>query len=489
MNYLSVIFKYRKPLFTGLVFCVVFLFLPIRAQASSNENVRGYARLASSNTYISFNCVDDNGGGRFPFNFPIHFSASGCLANPHGVNIDNSGNFSGKAWHYIFGDINFELNTSTAEQTKDDDFRTNCPSCLAANGCSACVVKTNDGTPGIVYGYARVNNFATNSLEGYGWIKLDGISIDSFNSDTPGGFKGFVDNLNAPASIGAIAFDCHDDMTCTSDVNNLNWHAYVWSLWVGRMTAPNWPYDMACDYGARGAILKWQLSSGTQKKWQIIISPTNSLNTTSPYFTVGSDDGLNGDATTFGCLSSDDNCFLNYGTSYYWWLKLWYSFNDSDPESAWIQTPWIQFDHSATDNIGRVVAGTSLNNKDFATYMNEFPYIASISATPTVPLIGTSSFFTAIAYYSTPGQPTSNISCDDGNCAFHWSSNDSNAVFSPWNSPGNTTSAFFVHPTGTTVSVRVVDGSGYSCRIVSGMMNANFTLPLWREVKVKKNAQ
>ena len=48
--------------------------------ASINDNVRGLA--SSSLGYISFNCLDDNFFGYFPFTFPFRFNVPPCSFSP-----------------------------------------------------------------------------------------------------------------------------------------------------------------------------------------------------------------------------------------------------------------------------------------------------------------------------------------------------------------------------------------------------------------------
>lgn len=492
---------------TSLIWLGLFMFFclsfPLATQASTEHNVRGYARLSggvNDGTYIAFNCLDDAGGGKFPFNFPIKFAFGACMISDHGVHIDNNGNFSGSAWHYIEGEINFYTPTSTPVYTPDESFRNNCvknpsspggntPYCTAAAGCSACLVKDSGGDPGLVYGYARVANLATstNPLYKNGWIKLDGISIESYNSLDAGDFRGTISAANTPSTIGSIRFNCDNGLggnICASDPDNPNWKTYVWSLWVSEMSAPNLPYTNACSNGALKTSLKWRLESGKQRKWEIMVNTAN--NTSSPLYTTS---GV-GDISSFAC--TETNCHLNYNTSYYWWLRLWYSVDDIDPESSWIATPWIHYDHSST-GMGKIEAGRTdtIDDFSFITYKNEFPYFwYETSATPTPIIIGTSTEFTAYAQYYRPTAPNTALNCQAPYCTYDWSSSDWSASFNPNNtSTQNTTMGIFSQATSTSVTVKVTDPSGYFCYRTTGAGNANFGLPLWKEVKVKKDAR
>ena len=101
----SQFFSDFKP---GLLAGIFFLFLLITwtpVEASSSHNVRGYARFTSlgTSTFMSLNCLDDAGGGRFPFNFPIHFSIATCSISDHGVNISSNGNFFTPIFSNDFG--------------------------------------------------------------------------------------------------------------------------------------------------------------------------------------------------------------------------------------------------------------------------------------------------------------------------------------------------------------------------------------------------
>ena len=488
-----------QPLFVGSLFLFFATCLPLAAHASTDHNVRGYARLSgglNDGTYISFNCLDDAGGGKFPFNFPIHFSVGACEVSDHGVNISSNGNFSGSAWHYIEGVIDFETSSSTPVATPDESWRNSCakdsggnPFCTQAAGCSACFVRGAGGAPGNIYGYARVASLAnsSNPAEKNGWIKLNGLTVYSYDSSTSAGdWQGTISAANTPASIGAIRFNCDDgagNNICNADPDNLNWKTYVWSLWVKEMIAPNLPYANACSNGALKTTLKWHLSSGSQRKWEIIVNNSNS--TSSPLLQTSG----YGDANSFAC--AEDNCHLNYNAPYYWWIKLWYSVEDTDPESSWIASPWIQFDHSST-GMGRIEAGRTdtPNNYSFMTYQNEFPnFWYETSATPTPIIIGTSTEFAAYVQYYTPSSPATPITCTSPYCKYYWSSSDWSATFNPNDTTNQaTTSGIFSQATNTSVTVKVTDPSGYYCYRTTGAGNANFGLPLWKEVKVKKDA-
>lgn len=496
---------FRQPNFSfRLLFLSVFFLLfggafPLIAQASSDHNVRGNARLSgglNDGTYISFNCFDDAGGGKFPFNFPIHFSVGACEVSDHGVNIASNGNFSGSAWHYILGEIDFETSTSTPTATPDESWRNNCakdsggnPYCTQAAGCSACFVRGPGGSPGSIYGYARVDSLASSSnpAEKNGWIRLDGISVYSFDAmSAAGDWQGTISAANTPASVGSIRFNCDNgagNNICNADPDFPDWKTYIWSLWVRQMTAPNLPYANACSNGALKTTLKWYLSSGVQRKWELIVNNSNS--TSSPLFQTS---GL-GEANSFSC--SEANCHLTYNTPYYWWIKLWYSVEPTDPESSWIATPWVQFDHSST-GMGIIEAGRTdtPNNFSFVTYRNEFPnFWYETSATPTPIIIGTSTEFEAYVQYYTPSSPSSPTNCTSPYCRYYWTSSDWSAIFAPNDTTSQaTTSGIFSQATNTSVTVKVTDPSGYYCYRTTGAGNANFGLPLWKEVKVKKDA-
>lgn len=482
-----------KPIFLVSFLLLSFLF-GSRVLADASHNVRGYIYLPSLNSYISLNCLDDNSGGRFPFNFPIVFSISSCEVSNHGVNINEAGNFSGSAWHYILGEIDFASNVETPD---GGAFRSNCdPSCTAANNCSACLVRDQYGNPGEIFGYARVRNLISSGVpeELSGWIKLDGLSVDSYMAgDAAGNFHGFITSNNAPASVGELRFNCIDNESCNVDPDNLNWKTYIWSLQVGEMTAPNWSYDTACSQGALGAALKWRLISGHQKKWEIILSDTNILNTSSPYFSASGYDAGSSGVGSYNCLSTPQNCGLAWNGRYYWWLKLWYAVNENDPENMWQSTDWMQFDHSTAGN-GKIVLGRndSLDDYNFATYEHEFPqFWAETSATPTPIIIGTSTEIAAYAEYFQSSDPETPMDCGgSGSCTYDWSAVDGKSVvFDPPISNVPNTIGLFLRPTGTQISVRVTDPTGYYCRHNTNEVNANFSLPVWREVKVKKNAQ
>ncbi len=462
-------------LLLGAVFLGIFSHKIITARADNTQNLRGYAKLLSTGTFISFNCFDDVGGGQFPFNFPIYFSITPCTSNTHGVNIDSSGNFSGKAWSYVWGDINFQA-TST---TPNEAWRSHCSSCTLGS-CSACLVRTTDGSPGTVYGYAQVVQQANSSVDNHGWINLSGLTIDSYNGSAPGSFNGT--STDTPSSIGSIGFNCAGDGSCNSSANGniIGWHAYMWAPWVAQMTAPNWFSSNACVGTSKNAVLKWTLAGGQEKAWQVIVSTSSVLNTTSPYFTDSGTDA----SVSYNCGASTTNCRLNYGTNYYWWLKIWYALNAGDPQNAWASTTWIQFDHSAT-GMGVSNGPTPADNFSFLTYSHEFPqfYSPYVTATPTPFIVNTSSVFTVSAQYFTGG-PGTYQTCDASHCSYSWSSSDTGGVsFTPTSSTNNNTSVVFAHATNTPVTVTVTDLNGnYSCSFTTSTL-PNFAQPYWKEVK------
>ena len=79
----------------------VFLLSPVKpVLADASDNIRGLA-YNSLYGYISFNCLDDDFVGRFPFTFPFVFHIYPCTISDHGVNLDANNNFSGET--YITG--------------------------------------------------------------------------------------------------------------------------------------------------------------------------------------------------------------------------------------------------------------------------------------------------------------------------------------------------------------------------------------------------
>lgn len=416
-----------------------------KANASVEDNVRGFA-YTDKQGYLIFNCLDDNFGGRFPFVFPFAFKVPPCT-HPYGTHLDLNNNFSGDAWNEILGYVTFDSTTIPPLE----DFRAKCQNgntCTAANHCTACYNK-NDGK---VYGYMRV-------VIGGEWIRLDGPinpSTQISKSDTalPGIFTGYASST----PFGSISFNCLNDGSCATN----QYEVKIGPLEIEQLLAPNWSSAEACFQPANRATLKWTRRSGVQSAYQVIISTQNNTST-----------GLLYSASSSASQITVTN--LAYDTPYYWFLRLW----DDRGEV----TPWRQFDTSSgdwiSDNYSRNTQRNLIDpNKTFTTYIHEFPRPV-FSYTPTQIIIATTtnSFVSASSYYD-----SYNVlhPCSGSTCFYQWQTSDASAtILSPTTA---STSIDFTKATNTTVTLKVSDNDNYFCA-TSTTVNANYSLPLWKEVK------
>lgn len=425
--------------------------------ASLNDNVRG---RGWNPTYglISFNCLDDDFSGTFPFTFTFSFNTPPCSLSTHGVNIDNNNNFSGEAWNPTLGFINFAPAVTPPDNYA---FNSHCQSqCDAGNNCTACY---NDADQR-VYGWAQVENDGR-------WLELNSsvspqTTITNYTNPQPGIFSGY-----ASSSFGTISFNCSNDSSCGSQ----NYYVYMWPLELKMMTAPNWNASQACVNGARETVFKWYRRSGTQTAYRVVVNTTNS--SSSPVFDSGK---IVGSASQLVCPGSLCSFTPAYGQSYYWWLQLWDE-NDNPTELFQFDTNnYGVLTDNATEN---AAAHPSDSNLTFTNYKHEFP-LPSFTWTPTDIIIGTSTEFDSQSRYFTSASPNTNsLLCPDGSCQFAWSVSDGAALITaPTHS---TTSIVFYNNQPKTISLQVTDPDQYTCSTSSPVLQATYELPIWKEIKAQ----
>ncbi|MBN2884696.1 hypothetical protein JXE04_02110 [Patescibacteria group bacterium] len=441
----------------------IFLLLPLTslllpsffnsAEAADSDNIRGRA-YNSTYGYISFNCLDDDMAGSFPFTFPFFFNIPACDFSQHGVNLSIDNNFSGMAWNPSLGFINF----SSASTPPDNyDFNSHCAAvCNASNSCTACY---NEGDQRI-YGWGQVIN-------GGDWIELNGGSppttMTNYTNPQPGIFSGYTSS-----TFGDISFNCTNDSSCFSD----NYYVWLWKLELKEMSAPNWSFSDACSTVARKAVFKWLRRGGIQSAYRIIINTSNS--TSSPVFDSGK---ISGTAAQITCPGTWCDFTPNYDTTYYWWLQLW---NENDEA-----TEFFQFDTNLTgvltDNVAANNAASSNPNLTFTTYKHEFPS-PFFTWDPLDILVGSSTAFISDSHYYSTASPDSNAQlCVDGICNFSWSASDATAIIDSLTTA--TTSITFANNLPQSVSLTVTDPDFYTCSTSSPVLSINYNLPIWKEVK------
>jgi hypothetical protein len=427
-------------IFLSVFAALLLLSNPQSASANATHNLRGWANN-STYGYISFNCLDDGYAGHFPFTFPFIFNIAPCAYNQHGVNLDVNYNFSGEAWNSVLGFIDFY-----ASSTPSDDFRSLCNNgntCTTASSCTACY-NENDGK---VYGYMKVR--------GGEWIRLDNSStlpttqMSNYLAPQPGIFSGFTSS-----TFGSISFNCSDLGVC--GVNN--YFVKIGKIETRQMTAPNWGSDQACSQLANQAVLKWNIRGGTQTAYQVIVN--NSDSTSTPVFDSGQVNTTAKQVQISGLL---------YNKDYYWWLRLW---DVNGP------TAWRQFNTSGTkDIITDPYAGGSYT-KSFKSYKHEFPHPAFTWSPTEIIIATTSNSFVSNSFYFNDGnvlQP-----CNGNICKLVWSTTPS-WMSTITSSTSAATSIMFTRATSTTVILSSTDDAYYTCS-TSTSLNANYALPLWKEV-------
>lgn len=450
----------RRYRLLSIILPLTALLLPVffnGAQAAESDNVRGRA-FNPLYGLISFNCLDDDFAGRFPFIFTFRFNVPPCSLSQHGVNLSADNNFSGLAWNPVLGFIDFG---ATSTPPDNYAFNTNCShTCNAGNSCSACYNETDQR----VYGWAQVVSDGR-------WLELNSVispptMITNYLAPQPGIFSGY-----ASTSFGAISFNCSNDASCATE----DYYVRLWKLELKEMSGPNWSFSEACSGGARKAVFKWLRRSGTQTAYRIILNTTNS--TSSPAFDSGK---ISGSAAQIVCPGPLCAFTPSYNTSYYWWVQLW---NEKDQPTEYFQFN-TQDNGVLTDNI----AGNQTANPDdphltFTTYRHEFP-TPYFTWSPYEILVGTSTEFTSnSSFYTTASPNSAPQSCVGPNCQYLWTGSDPSAQISAATSA--TTSIIFVNIRPQTISLRVTDPDLYTCSTSSPFLTINFQLPIWKEVKAE----
>lgn len=462
----------------GFLFFIL-IFPTTKAQAATST-VRGIAWWGDIYGEVYFNCLDDNigdrldvpsnlsGSGKYlPPNDKFHFYVNPCLDLVHGVYIDDNNNFSGQALNAIKGLISF-----SGASTPPDNYATtnqvgHCPStCNGSNNCWACY---NENTQS-VYGWARVDADGT-------WIRLDSgltpsVMMQNCNSNSvwpgysiqSGDFVGY-----ASSSIANLSFNCKSESGGSACATR-NYKVYIGNLTIGKLSAPNWTYEQACYSTARGATLQWCKRSGTQTAYEVAVSVSGTLSTSTAICYSGIKDS--DFAYQYNLPNTDPSCgSLGYNQHYYWWVRLY--------DELGVPTGWYQYNTNSVSDTDGNPDGSALT---FTTYKNEFPNPYEVWF-PYNPLVGTSTLFSATSsqYYS-DSNPTNPLPCVGIYCEYLWWTDDEEAFFTATTSA--TTTIVFMQATGTTVRLTVTDINDYYCS-TSTVLRINYDLPIWREIKAK----
>lgn len=474
----------RKSIFLTVGFLIFsgFLLMADSAQAA-NSVVRGQAYWGNKG-YIYFSCTDDvignrfdevanlNGGTRYvpPAPLLFHFYAEPCAEFTHGVEINSSNFFLGKAWNPSMGYINFAYDGSNLPP--DYNFAAaHCPTCTSANNCIACY----DDTEQSVYGYARIEYNGD-------WIKLDSTStvpvkLQSNDLDpilpgyniSSGDFAG-----TASSPVGDVSFNCEsEDYPGLGTCETRQYKVYIKDLRLGRLSAPNWSYTSACTGDALRAVLRWGKLSGQQTAYEVVVNDSNIMSTTSGAFVCWSEKVVNPSATQYIISNSNPYCGnrLQYGTAYYWWLR---AYDEEDKP-----TEWYQYISNSVADTDQNLDGNALT---FQTFKHEFPS-PFFSWAPLEVMTGTSTTFTSDSLVYTNAQPNLPQSCEPSRCSYLWTTTDADATI--YATTSAVTDINFFAATNTSVTLYVTDAEGYVCSSSSPQFRVNYDLPIWHEIKAK----
>ncbi len=512
-----------------LIFFLFIFFIPKIVRAVSS--VYGAAWWGDDLKFIYFNCNDYESGSRFdsPENFQdmpeprgFHFYIAGCVID-HGVQIDNNGIFFGSAFNYAKGMINFGGSSTPVSITEEqrDSFKDYClypDSCTAGTYCSACY-NSNDQR---IYGFAQVSsskelihlnvNLASgppteNDLQLKSW-NLASSTYPYYSTLESGDFLGHASST-VSGTHQSLSFNClseygDESLALCNEDGKENYKVYIKNPEVGRMTAPNWSFSDACNCSpncspgsVKKAVLRWELKSGIHAAYEVVVTTADTLATSSPetvcYSGVQISSALQYTIPNVNDELCKTSASLEYNTSYYWFVRLYYL-----EDSIYKATEWYQFGvndgHDGElydDNNGPInpLLTTEENKKVFTTYKHEFP-TPYFTWSPEEVLVGaTTTIFTSL----TPGQksqyynefnPSSPIDCDEeGNCLYLWSVTGNFPEIE--NESLATTTISFFEQGSAIVNLRVEDPSAYYCIASRQITNINYGLPLWREVKAE----
>lgn len=407
------------------------------ARAGAEHNVSGWAWSANFG-WVSFNCAND----------------STCGTSDYGVNIDTtSGNFSGYAWSSNLGWIDFAPVAGYPEAPNTG-------------------AHYNSAT-GAVTGWAKVLVLGDD-----GWLKMSGAWANgiSINSST-GDFSGWAWNGNSAAGtgLGWLSFNCVNESPACSGANYkviANINALPQASYL---TAPNWNFSQASQFGALNAKLAWTFSDpdagASQSAYQIIVNTSNSIS--DPLFDSGKCLGYNNPSakckvdngaagTTNFPLNAADG--LNYNTPYYWWVRVWDNYDLASGLKQYDTTP-------DTDN-------DDGNPLTFTTYKHEMPEV-SFSWFPANPSQGEEVKFTDTSQVYLTSAPDTAVNCAAALCDWLWTVPEGASID---DTAAPTPTIIFDSAGSFTVMLTVTDQDGYYASH-SEIINVNAKLPIWREVK------
>ncbi|MBN2854225.1 hypothetical protein JXK06_01680 [Patescibacteria group bacterium] len=510
-----------RVVFLILFFTLLIIAVPRIVKAISG--VHGAAWWGDDLKFIYFNCHDYEAGSRFdqaenfqdlPEPRGFHFYISGCVID-HGVQIDDKGNFFGAAFNHSKGMINFGGSSTPVSltPTQYSSFNTNClNTCDASNFCSACYNSQDQK----IYGYAKASSTGElirldvnlgspneNDLQLKSW-NLASSTEPEYLSVNPGDFLGHasstINGVHQSLSFNCLSEYGDEDLALCNEEGKDNYKVYIKDPEIGQMTAPNWPYESACTPGnAKRAILKWTLKSGVHSGYEVAVTTTDELATSSPTTVCYSGPKFS-PATQYTIPNSGDTICKNvtdlaYNTNYYWFIRLYYFEDDEYKATNWYQFGVNDGHEGFTYDIDNGPPPSSPlsseeDKKVFTTYKHEFPTPYFTWDPEEIEVGASTTIFTALtpsseSKYYTEASPATGIICDEGgiNCRYLWSVTGNVSEISDPTSA--TTTITFLEQGDAYVDLRVTDSDDYYCIATRQILNINYGLPVWREVKAE----
>jgi len=478
----------RKQLLFFLTVILVFtgIFLYASSSQAATYTIRGKAYWQQFG-YIYFHCLDSVVGNRFdeaenlagagiyipPAQELFHFYSAPCTDLVFGVELSNTGIFSGRAWNPSVGFINFF--GSNAPNYGFNSAR--CPQCTGSNNCIACYDFENQR----IYGWAHIpstNEFI--SLNDRDW-NLGGSDLVRIQTDADELIYPNISGIELGDFVGTASMHSGDkpriDFNCLTEnypaagtCGIRPYKVYIQNLIIGRLSAPNWNYTSACASGALRAILRWEKLSGIQNAFEVVVNDSPTFSTSTNNFICWS--GRRNFPETYQYVVSNSNpdCGgnLRYGTAYYWWVR---GFDENN-----VATEWVQYNNNSPSDTDR---NLDLNPLTFQTFKHEFPH-PFFSWSPPDILTSTTTTFTSNSLVYESANPNTRVSCAPGLCNYLWETTDAGARI---HSPNDfRTDIDFFSATNTSVTLTVTDSAGYYCSAKS-MLIVNYDLPIWREVR------
>lgn len=283
-----------------------------------------------------------------------------------------------------------------------------------------------------------------------------------------GEFSGWAWNksrVNNVSGIGWISFNCADSgaggCTSTDYMVSGNLNTVPTST---NMTSPNWGRSDACPDTALQSILEWEFSDpdkgSSQSAYQLVVDTDDTIDN----HLLLDTEKTSGNAQQYLLNSS----FLDYNTSYYWWIKVWDNRN--------IASDWHQYSTEPdTDN-------DDGNANTFTTYKHEFPEVY-FHWVPDPPSVNEDVTFTSDSLRYTVATPTIATTCSSSTCQYAWDFSGSDATITEGSTSSSTITVQFTSSSTQTVVLEVADQDDYTCAS-STSFEMNPELPIWREVKV-----